>query len=149
MEKASRLFITADFSTFRKWFIDMFTAHTAFMNPEDSQIAAFTNTSWVLREEEPEHDEFNLDYRTWYTSYGELWSEKNWNFSKFPENLSVVYFDENLDENVKNFLIKKIERMSDKISIYTYPAKDGGLKGATAIRYIPYKSMWSEYNEQN
>ena len=54
MKKVSRLFITKDFSTFKEWFIGMFTGHTAFMQADDSQVAAFTNTSWVLREEKGE-----------------------------------------------------------------------------------------------
>ena len=36
MEKVSRLFITKDFSTFKEWFIGMFTGHTAFMQADDS-----------------------------------------------------------------------------------------------------------------
>lgn len=127
MKKASCLFITKDFSTFKEWFIGMFTGHTAFMQADDSQVAAFTNTSWVLREEKPMDEHLN-----WYTSYCELWSEKNQNFSKFPENLHVVYLDENLDDDDRNFLIKKIEQMSDKISIYSYLDDSGS--GATPIR---------------
>ena len=118
MEKASRLFITRDFSTFKKWFISMFTGHTNFMQADDPQVAAFTNTSWVLREEKPMDE-----YFPWYTDYGELWSEEELDFFKFPENLHVVYLDKNLDDDV-NFLIKKIEQMSDKISIYTYSYSD-------------------------
>ena len=119
MEKASRLFITRDFSTFKKWFISMFTGHTAFMQADDPQIAAFTNTSWLLLEEKPGNEHLN-----WYTDYGELWSEEESDFSKFPKNLHVVYLDRNLDDDDMNFLIKKIEQMNCKISIYTYSYSD-------------------------
>lgn len=119
MEKASRLFITRDFSTFKKWFISMFTGHTDFMQADDPQVAAFTNTSWVLREEKPMDE-----YFPWYTDYGELWREEESDFCKFPENIHVVYLDKNLDNDDMDFLIKKIKRMSDKISIYTYSYSD-------------------------
>lgn len=119
MEKASRLFITRDFSTFKKWFITMFTGHTDFMQADDPQVAAFTNISWVLREEKPMDEHF-----PWYTDYGELWSEEESDFSKFPKNLRVVYLDKNLNDDDMDFLIKKIKRMNCKISIYTYEYSD-------------------------
>lgn len=119
MEKASRLFITRDFSTFKEWFINMFTGHTAFIQADDSQVAAFTNTSWVLREEKPGNEHLN-----WYTDYGELWNEEESDFFKFPKNLCVVYLDKNLDDDDMDFLIKKIKRMNCNISIYTYSYSD-------------------------
>lgn len=119
MEKASRLFITRDFSTFKEWFISMFTGHTAFMQADDPQVAAFTNTSWIFREEKPMNEHLN-----WYTDYGELWSEEESDFSKFPENLRVVYLDKNLNDDDMDFLIKKIKRMNCKISIYIYKYSD-------------------------
>lgn len=126
MEKASRLFITRDFSTFKEWFISMFTGHTDFMQADGSQVAAFTSTSWILREENPGRyiSKEYLHGWTWYTDYGELWNEEESDFFKFPENLHVVYLDKNLDDDDVNFLIKKIEQMSDKISIYTYGYSD-------------------------
>ena len=133
MEKASRLFITADFKTFKKWFLLMFEGHTCSMKPGDPQIAMFTDTFWALREEKPMYCEFSyldFDCGRWYTSYGKFWSGKEDFFKFFDDSsivclddLNVVYFDDKLDKDVKNCLFEKIKQKNGKISVYNYSDK--------------------------